>query len=377
MSAEELNRWQRLKLWAKKNFIKIIPIVAAFVALLYIIRPILGFKVINEEISVYYSGPGLEIKDFTKECNCFYPLHAKARLTSNGNKGYIEYTFQLNGQDLGKPNTLIFKAKGDSNVHVTPPKTILELAPNSEYQITLNGTYHSDHFILKFLENFPLLSIDFSEKFQADPITLKCTKNIPGMVYINGGTIRVEEESCEKEISISNIYVDQNEVSYLEYDKLESVCGITEHDVRFPYQLSGMTDDEKASHPMVWVSWEMADCFCKQQGKRLPTSDEWEYIARGGIFYNSSDKLRFFSNCLETFRITQITNSKEENPLRIFDINCNAYEWTSDYFQDEYYKIVRGGGSHETAYKNLCHFEAQGLDLKHPKIGFRCVKEAE
>lgn len=35
-----------------------------------------------------------------------------------------------------------------------------------------------------------------------------------------------------------------------------------------------------ASQPVVNVSWFAAMAYCKAQGKRLPTLDEWEYVAR-------------------------------------------------------------------------------------------------
>jgi hypothetical protein len=37
----------------------------------------------------------------------------------------------------------------------------------------------------------------------------------------------------------------------------------------------------RSNHPINCVDWEMADKFCREQGKRLPTEAEWEFAARG------------------------------------------------------------------------------------------------
>ena len=37
----------------------------------------------------------------------------------------------------------------------------------------------------------------------------------------------------------------------------------------------------KARHPINCVDWDMADKFCRETGKRLPTEAEWEFSARG------------------------------------------------------------------------------------------------
>ena len=45
----------------------------------------------------------------------------------------------------------------------------------------------------------------------------------------------------------------------------------------------GSSVKEKAGHPAVHISYNDAALFCKDRNSRLPTEEEWEFAARGGL----------------------------------------------------------------------------------------------
>jgi formylglycine-generating enzyme required for sulfatase activity len=122
------------------------------------------------------------------------------------------------------------------------------------------------------------------------------------------------------------------------------------------------------SFPVESVSWEEAVGFCRRLSElpdetvnerlyRLPTEAEWEYICRGGPFFKNPSPPFHFGNSLSPTQAnfndnypyggtakgayperTTKVGSYPPNPLGLYDLHGNVWEWCADWFDAEHYK---------------------------------------
>ena len=184
----------------------------------------------------------------------------------------------------------------------------------------------------------------------------------------------------------------------------------------------GKGQPAERDHPVVCVSWNDAQAYCKWAGVRLPTEAEWEYAGRGGdtgfagkshhAFVWGSDaptklvanmwdesaarkwpKTSFlkFPNYDDGYAQTAPVGTYPANGFGLFDMAGNAWEWCSDWHGEKYYagspaknpvgpregkyRVARGGAWVNTPFNLRVSLRSWNPPAdRNGYLGFRCAR---
>jgi formylglycine-generating enzyme len=293
--------------------------------------------------------------------------------------------------------------------------------------------------LLLFLTSF--LLVVFSACRTSAP-KISESVNVPdGMIFIRSGTFQMGDdrgmpfESPVHEIELDSFLIDEHEVTVAEFARFVRETNYRTEAEKFGWSgvfdfdtgtwqrvdgadwrhPEGKNSPAKDDEPVAQVSWNDAAAYAKWAGKRLPTEAEFEFAARGGLMgkkYAWGDELKpdgkppanWWQGTFpgkntreDGFLGRAPVKSFAPNGYGLYDMTGNVWEWTNDWFDENYYavsppknprgaaegteKSIRGGSF--LCAENFCsNYRVAGRSRSTPdsgmnNLGFRCARDVK
>ena len=200
-----------------------------------------------------------------------------------------------------------------------------------------------------------------------------------GMSAIPKGSFKLSDKG---DVSVGAFCLDLTEVTVEAYAACvkKAACSAANTGGSCNWGVAG-----REKHPVNCVDWGQAATFCKAQGGRLPTEEEWEWAARGG------DAARTYpwGNAEPDFQACWSGVSKRSGTCPVgsapegrgrfgqLDLAGNVWEWTASLFsKDQTYRVNRGGSWLLGVPARLSAALRRRFEpsLRHDYLGFRCAR---
>ncbi len=222
---------------------------------------------------------------------------------------------------------------------------------------------------------------------------------VHGATFIQGRDEGDASEGPAHQVMLGTYFIDLHEVTVRQFDLFQKESGKRTERARAIAKdpnLANAREDEDL--PVTMVSALDARDFAAWAGKRLPTEAQWEAAARtpDGRIHPWGPDPATWSKPRMSRQIDPIRSyALDVSPYGVFDLAGNAWEWTKDWFDPEYYQsfktstasnptgppvrpksaqlVVKGSSKKWLVSKR----EGLQFDKRLPYLGFRCVLQVE
>ena len=274
---------------------------------------------------------------------------------------------------------------------------ILPVKGDSAYTISM-------HYLQKFIDS----DIREQERLEAGKLMDKIkfrqwlsTNTNPEMIEVKGGTFTMgstykEDNNPPHKVTVGSFAISKYEITNFQfahflkaYDSQVVKEGPNQGEPLYYACNWGIEKGKPVrgyeAFPAIYITRFGAQEYCKWAGGRLPTEEEWEFAARGGI-YGHLDNM--YSGGVELDSVGWYAGNsdgkphpigtKKPNELGIHDMSGNVWEWCSGDFEQEgrQFAIVRGGTwfNERPICRSTCRYFIFP-NSKHFNNGFRLVKD--
>jgi formylglycine-generating enzyme required for sulfatase activity len=155
---------------------------------------------------------------------------------------------------------------------------------------------------------------------------------------------RYEDEEPQHTVYLDSYWISKTQITNAMFTECVNaeVCKYSVNNKTDP----AFQDSEYADHPVVYITWGMAQTYCGWTGGRLPTEAEWEKAARGprGAMFSWGNEIptemKFASNINNMIGDTTPVGLflYGSSYYGVMDMGGNVREWVLDWYDPDYYE---------------------------------------